>query len=214
MIMSDNQLREGRLAPECPKMYGRKMTFGRHCAHSLFWIAAILLPGAAPSGVLGGQTSAPNQARSAAPPETRPPRPTLSDFAWLEGKWQGAWGPRVAEEVWTAPKAGQMLGLFRVIENDKTLVIELFSLFETPDGVALRFRHFTPALVPWEQSGLTTMKLTGFEAKSAVFENSAGGQPKRAAFNRIDPDTYISKSEIMPADGSSHSTEITYHRQK
>ena len=67
-----------------------------------------------------------------------------------------------------------MLGLFRVIENDKTLVIELFSLFETPDGVALRFRHFTPALVPWEQSGLTTMKLVEFGTKSAVFENSAG----------------------------------------
>jgi hypothetical protein len=108
----------------------------------------------------------------------------------------------------------KMLGLFRVIENDKTLVIELFSLFETPDGVALRFRHFTPALVPWEQSGLTTMKLAEFGAKGAVFENSAGGQPKRAAFSRIDPDTYISKSEIMPADGSAHSTEITYHRQK
>jgi hypothetical protein len=204
------------LAPKMPKMHGKKMNFGRHSALSLFWLAAILLLGAAPSGVLGGQASASSQALSAAPPETKPPdgRPTLSDFAWLEGKWQGAWGPRVAEEVWTAPKAGQMLGLFRVIENDKTLVIELFSLFETPDGVALRFRHFTPALVPWEQSGLTTMKLAEFGAKSAVFENSASGQPKRAAFTRIDPDTYVSKSEIMPAHGSSHSTEITYHRQK
>jgi len=199
-----------------PKMHGRKITFGRHCALSSFWLAAILMLGAPQLAVPAGQTSVSSQARSASPPETKSPdgRPTLSDFAWLEGKWQGAWGPRVAEEVWTAPKAGQMLGLFRVIENDKTLVIELFSLFETPDGVALRFRHFTPALVPWEQSGVTTMKLAEFGAKSAIFENSAGGQPKRAAFTRLDPDTYISKSEIMPADGGSHSTEITYHRQK
>lgn len=190
------------------------MTFRRH--FSLFWLAAIFLLAAAQSAVLAGQTSASSQAPPTTPPETKPPtgRPTLSDFAWLEGKWQGAWGPRIAEEVWTAPKAGQMLGLFRVIENDKTLVIEVFSLFETPDGVALRFRHFTPALVPWEQSGVTTMKLAEFGAKSAIFENSAGGQPKRAAFTRLDPDTYISKSEIMPADGGSHSTEITYHRQK
>jgi hypothetical protein len=197
-------------------MYGRKMTFGRHCALSLFWLAAILLLGAAPSGVLAGQASAPSQARPASQAQTEPPtgRPTLSDFAWLEGKWQGAWGPRVAEQTWTAPKAGQMLGLFRAVENDKTIVIELFSLFETPDGVELRFRHFTPALVPWEQSGVTRMKLISLDAQNAVFENPADGQPKREVFTRIDPDNFTSKSEVVPEAGTTHVTEIRYHRQK
>ncbi len=192
------------------------MTFGKHCAHTLFWLAAILLLGVAPSRVLGGQASVPSQVRSAAPSKTKPPdaRPTLSDFAWLEGKWQGAWGPRVAEQVWTAPKAGQMLGLFRVLENDKALVIELFSLFQTADGVELRLRHFTPELVPWEQSGLTTLKLAGLDAQTAIFENPSDGQPKRDVFTRIDPDTYTFKSEVVPAAGGTHVTEIRYHRQK
>ncbi len=51
-----------------------------------------------------------------------------------------------------APKAGMMLGDFRVIENDKVLVIELFTLVEKPGGINFYFRHFTPELVPWEKS--------------------------------------------------------------
>jgi len=153
-------------------------------------------------------------------PQTQPtlpsqrPKAALLDFAWLAGKWQGSWGPRVAEQIWTAPKGGQMLGLFRAVENDKIIVIELFSLLETPEGVELRFRHFTPALMPWEQSGLPTLKLTAFDAKTAVFENAGDGQPKRNVFTRIDPDTYTSKSDIVPAAGSTHVIEIRYHRQK
>jgi hypothetical protein len=139
---------------------------------------------------------------------------TLSDFAWLEGKWSGSWGPRIAEQIWTPPRAGQMLGLFRAVENNNTLVIELFSLSETPHGVELRFRHFTPALVPWEQAGATTMKLTSLDTKAAIFENDAGGQPKRDVFTRIDPDTYIFKSDIAPDTGAGYATEIRYHRQK
>src|ERR1700690_1434733 len=29
---------------------------------------------------------------------SQPPKATLSEFSWLEGKWQGRWGPRVAEQ--------------------------------------------------------------------------------------------------------------------
>ena len=145
---------------------------------------------------------------------SRGSKPALSDFAWLEGKWQGAWGPRLAEQIWTAPKAGQMLGIFRVVENDRAVVIELLSLFETQDGVELRFRHFTPALVPWEQSLPTTMKLVDLDTTTAVFENSGDGQPKRDIFVRTDPENYISKSFIVPTGGGTRVTEIAYRRQK
>ncbi len=147
-------------------------------------------------------------------PSAHAHKPTLADFAWLEGRWQGAWGPRVAEQTWTAPKAGQMLGLFRAVENDKIIVIELFSLIETTEGVALRFRHFTPALVPWEQSDVTTLKLAGLDAKTAIFENNSGGQPSRDVFTRIDADTYALKSGFTEDSAGPHETEIRYHRQK
>ena len=209
------------------------MQRGRISTFRLFWATAFVLLSANPLGLFAQQAAGAGKSTSKDSPAAtkttdakNPPasawanesshgsKPTLLDFAWLEGKWQGTWGPRVVEQIWTAPRAGQMLGLFRVVENDKTLVIELFSLFETPDGVELQFRHFTPALAPWEQSSLTTLKLASLDAKTAVFENPADGQPKHDVFTRIDPDTYASQSEIVLEAGGTHVTEIRYHRQK
>jgi hypothetical protein len=139
--------------------------------------------------------------------------PKLSDFAWLEGRWRADWGPRVAEQVWTAPKAGMMLGDFRVTENDKVLVIELFTLVEKPGGINFYIRHFTPELVPWEKSDATLLNLANAEAKKFDFENPANSRPKRAIFTRIDNDTYTARSEIVPEKGDPQIIEITYHRQ-
>jgi Domain of unknown function (DUF6265) len=137
---------------------------------------------------------------------------TLADFAWLEGKWQGSWGPRVAEQIWMEPKAGEILGLFRVLENDKTLVIELYSLLETPDGIEFRLRHFTETLMPWEQSTTAVLKLATFDSKAAAFENSPGGQPKRITLIRTDAENYISQSVITSASGTQQVTDIRYHK--
>ena len=142
------------------------------------------------------------------------PNATLADFAWLAGRWQGAWGQRVAQQVWTAPKAGVMLGTFQLAENDKTLVLELFTIVDESDGIKFHLRHFTPSLAVWERSGPTILNLASADAKTIVFENPLDGQPKRAVFTRIDADTYVSRSEVVPEKGDLQVTEITYHRQK
>lgn len=141
------------------------------------------------------------------------PEGQISDFAWLEGKWQGNWGPRLAEQVWMAPKAREMLGLFRVVENDKTLVVEMYSLLETSDGIELRLRHFTPSLAPWEPSSTTVLRLARLDARQAVFENTSGGQPSRQILLRSDPDSYISRSEITSVGDNQQVTEIHFRKQ-
>jgi hypothetical protein len=156
---------------------------------------------------LAASSSASSTAQSAA-------KPTLADFGWLAGRWQGTWGPRVAQQVWTSPKAGVMLGTFQLAENDKTLVLELFTLVEDADGITFHLRHFTPSLVAWEKPGPTVLNLTTADPKMILFENRADGQPKRTVITRIDADTYISRSEIVPEQGDTQVTEITYHRQK
>ncbi len=141
-------------------------------------------------------------------------KPTLNDFAWLAGRWQGAWGPRVAQQVWMPPKGGVMSGTFQLVENDSTLVIELFTLVQKPDGIKLYFRHFTPTLAPWETSTPTVLNLTSSTPKAIEFDNPVDGEPKRAIIRKIDADTYISRSEIVPEKGDTQIIEITYHRQK
>jgi Domain of unknown function (DUF6265) len=147
-----------------------------------------------------------------APPEAVP-TPNLAEFSWLEGRWRGDWGPRIAEQVWMAPKAAMMLGDFRLIENDRVLVVELFTLVEKLGGINFYFRHFTPELVPWEKSDATLLKLSTAEPKKIDFENSANGKPKRVIFTKIDADTYTWRSEIIPETGDPQIVEITYHRQ-
>ena len=171
----------------------------------------------APAGAEQAVMSNPSSVRSPSPSSasTAPPaaKPTLADFAWLAGRWQGSWGPRVAQQVWTSPKAGVMLGTFQLAENDKTLVLEIFTLVEDADGITFHLRHFTPSLVAWEKPGPTVLNLATADPKMIVFENPADGQPKRTVITRIDADTYISRSEIVPEQGNTQVTEITYHRQ-
>lgn len=167
-----------------------------------------------PTGVGTQSTSTATPAAQATTAPTGATKATLTDFAWLEGRWRGDWGPRVAEQVWFAPKAGLMTGLFRVVEGDKTLVLELFTLVEKPDGIDFFFRHFTPELVPWEKSGAIVLNLSSLDGKKADFENPVNGLPKHAIMLRVDTDTYTARSEIIPETGDPQVIEITYHRQK
>lgn len=139
--------------------------------------------------------------------------PALDDFGWLEGRWRGEWGTRTAEQVWLSPKGGAIEGVFRVVEAEKTLVLELFTLVQKPDGISFYVRHFTPTLAPWEKSDATVLNLARVENKQFTFENPVNGMPKVAAFTRIDADTYVSRSEIVPETGDSQAIEITYKRQ-
>jgi hypothetical protein len=192
--------------------------------------ALAILPGI-PERVLGQQprgagapsSDPPVAATTVRPVSTSPskttnpqvtPKPTLGDLSWLAGRWQGTWGPRIAQQVWTPPRAGVMLGTFQLAENDKTLVLEFVTLVAGPDGIKFHLRHFTPSLVPWEKPGPTMLDLAGADPKIIVFENPSDGQPKRITITRLDADTYISRSEIVPRLGDPQVTEITYHRQK
>jgi hypothetical protein len=155
------------------------------------------------SGAAGAAQTPPQQAAAA----------KLSDFAWLEGRWHGDWGPRMAEQTWMAPQAGTMVGIFRLVESEKPLAIELYTLVQRPDGINFYFRHFTPELVPWEKSDATVLNLVSLDANHFEFDNSVNGMPKHAALTRVDADTYVARSELVPETGDPQTIEITYHRQ-
>jgi Domain of unknown function (DUF6265) len=156
------------------------------------------------------ETSSPTQQANTA---TAQP-PTLDQFSWLEGQWCGEWGVRITEQTWLEPKAGEMAGLFRLIEGKKPLVLELFSIVEKPEGIEFFLRHLTPELLPWEKSDATMLKLESVDATKAAFVNPLNGEPKRLIFTRLDADTYVQRSEIEPAEGEPQVIEITFHRQK
>jgi hypothetical protein len=166
------------------------------------------------SNPAGTTTSTKTAASAPAQSPSSAVRPSLADFAWLEGRWRGDWGSRVAEQTWLGPKAGEMSGLFRLVEGDKTLVLELFSLAETPEGINFYLRHFTPELVPWEKTDATLLKLESADLAKVVFVNPVNGEPKRTSLIRVDADTYTLRSEIEPEHGDPQVIEITFQRVK
>jgi hypothetical protein len=143
-----------------------------------------------------------------------PHRAALADFSWLAGRWDGKLGPMSAEQVWMAPKNGTIQGFFRLTDSEKTIVIELFTLRETPDGIIFYFRHFSPELKPWEESEAFHLSLTKSDATTFRFDNPVVNQLKDAILTHPDADTYISHGDITDADGKPQAIEVTYHRVK
>jgi hypothetical protein len=148
-------------------------------------------------------------------PQALPIKPaSLTDLAWLQGQWTGAWGPRTAVQVWSAPRAGVILGTLQIIAEDKTTVIEFFTISQTLTGAEYRILHFTPSLAPWETSGPSTLFLMSSDSRKFVFQNPTDGKPQQIVLVKNDPDTYIFRSEILPETGDPLTYDITFHRQK
>ena len=175
--------------------------------------AATLLCAFMPAGPIGAQQASGNGADPGV--KTAPAQHmTIDQFTWLEGQWRGEWGSRIAEQTWLEPKAGEIAGLFRLIEGKKPLVLELFSIVEKPEGIQFYLRHLTPELLLWEKSDATELKLESVDATKAIFVNPVNGEPKRWILTRLDADTYTQRSEIEPAESEPQVIEITFHRQK
>jgi hypothetical protein len=153
-----------------------------------------------------------HQAQSASPLAQKPA--TLADFSWLAGRWQGTLGPLTAEQEWMAPKNGTMQGFFRLTDNEKTIVIELFTVRETLTGIEFYFRHFSPELKPLEEKEAYHLTLTKAEGGVFRFDNPIVNQLKDAILTHVDPDTYISRGDITDANGQPKVIEVAYHRVK
>ena len=144
----------------------------------------------------------------------------LADFAWLAGRWEGKFGApgsdkqMLAEQEWMAPKNGMTQGFFRLTDDQKTIVIELFTIRETAIGIVFYFRHFSPELKPLEETEAYHLNLTKSDGKVFRFDNPVVTQLKDAILTHNADDSYTSHGDITGADGKPAVIEVTYHRVK
>lgn len=136
---------------------------------------------------------------------------SLADLSWLQGQWSGTWGPRTATQIWSAPRAGVLLGTLQIAENDKTSDIEFFMITQTKTAIEYRLLHFTSSFTAWAPAALF---LTSTDTRKFVFQNKADGQPHQVILTRTDADTYTSHWEIVHETGDPLTYDITFHRQK
>lgn len=105
-----------------------------------------------------------------------------------------------------------MMGMFRLTEGEKLLVLEFFTLRETAKGLELRRRHFDSALVPMEKGDAIILRLAGLRDKEARFENPVHARPKTSRITRTGPDSYVGRSEVIADDGKVSVIEATWQR--
>jgi hypothetical protein len=83
------------------------------------------------------------------PDETRPAA-TLDDASWLVGSWSGTAFGEQFEEVWNAPSAGSMVGLFKLYGDDGVAFYEILLLSVEDGTLSLKVKHFSADFTAWE----------------------------------------------------------------
>ena len=76
-------------------------------------------------------------------------------MAWLAGSWTGTGLGGETEETWSEPKAGVMVGTFRLIKNSKHVFFEFMTFSVKNESLFLRLKHFTGDMVSWEEKEKT-----------------------------------------------------------
>ena len=76
---------------------------------------------------------------------------SIDDLAWIAGNWQGEAMGGQFEETWNKPSGGTMMGMFKLIQNDKVVFYELCTIVETDQSLVMRIKHFHPDMKGWEE---------------------------------------------------------------
>lgn len=79
------------------------------------------------------------------------PSASLADADFLVGAWTGTAFGQQFEAVWSAPSAGSMLGMFKLMDSDQVEFYELLLLTVDDEGsLSLKVKHFNPDFTAWE----------------------------------------------------------------
>jgi len=118
--------------------------------------------------------------RPAAPAASAPAAgtPTAADFGWLSGSWQRGAGKDLAEEHWTLPNGGSLLGMARTLSNGRTSFFEFLRVEEGRDGVDYVAQ---PGGRP-----PVRFRCTSLGGRKAVFENPTHDFPTTITYERHD----------------------------
>jgi len=80
------------------------------------------------------------------------PRAQVEDMAWLVGHWTGEALGGTVDEIWSPPRGGAMMGMFRLVKGDKPAFYELMTIVPEDGSLVLRLKHFDGGdLAAWEE---------------------------------------------------------------
>jgi hypothetical protein len=84
-------------------------------------------------------------------PDQKSPTATIADMEWYAGRWTGSGLGGINEEVWSPPREGTMMGMYRMIKDGKPVFYELLLITEENGSLAIKLKHFHADLRGWEE---------------------------------------------------------------
>jgi hypothetical protein len=83
--------------------------------------------------------------------DQKPPAATIADMAWYAGRWTGTGLGGWTEEIWSPPRDGTMMGMYRMVKDGKPIFYELLMIAEENGSLAIKLKHFHADLRGWEE---------------------------------------------------------------
>lgn len=122
------------------------------------------------------------------------PHATVGDLSWMAGHWGGAFLGGTANEIWTLPAGGSMMGMFKLIQDEDVAIYEFMTLVNENESVVLKLKHFNGDLTGWEEKDdHVAFPLVRLGDREAYFEG--------LTFRRTSADTLRGYLAMKTADG-------------
>lgn len=132
------------------------------------------------------------------------PAASLEDVSWLVGSWSGEAFGNTFEEVWNPPSAGSMMGMWKLLNEDKVVFYELMLLVEEEGSLSLKVKHFHGDFTAWEEKAdYVRFRLVKFDQNAVHFSG--------LSFHRINKDE-IHAFMAMRHEGEVREETLVYHR--
>jgi len=139
---------------------------------------------------------------SATPQEQKP---TIADFAWLAGCWDGSSANREYLEQWMKPSGQTMLGMSRTVYGGKTVEYEFLQIREQEGSI-----YFIAN--PSGQAE-ASFKLIKFGEQEAIFENPQHDFPQRIIY-RLEKDGSLAAAIEGMSNGKMKKVDFPMRRAK
>lgn len=135
------------------------------------------------------------------------PPAKIESMAWMKGYWAGEGYGGTVETLMGPPKAGVMLGSFRMIRKDgKPGFYEICAIEEWEGSLRFVIKHFHPSWLGWEEKDYALQaKLARRSKDEWVFGNMT--------IRRTGRDTMVMELLIASKDGTSRTEVLRFKRQ-
>ncbi|MDX2114787.1 MAG: DUF6265 family protein [Planctomycetota bacterium] len=134
------------------------------------------------------------------------PQKGIGGLSWMAGSWAGPHDGGVIEEHWMLPSGGAMMGMSRLVVNDRALFFEFLRIEERADGAVVYVAQ------PRGRCPAVEFTLTAVEVGSATFENPAHDNPRRIRYTLSNDGATLTARTEGVEKGAAAVHETVMHR--